>query len=66
MTDLDELRSQWHSAVAEANVARDLKQEAVTIGSPERILKSEAASMEADERADSAFVAYRRAQRGTK
>ena len=61
---LEALKSEWYNAVSDANVARDLKAEAVLIGSPQRIQKAEAASMEADELADSAFVAYRRAQRG--
>jgi len=61
---LTELRANWYNAVSDANIARDLKAEAILIGSPQRIQKAEAASMEADELEDSAFVAYRRAQRG--
>ena len=64
MTDTTELKTAWHNAVANANLCRDLKWEELMIGSPIRIQKAEAASMEADELADAAFVAYRRAQRG--
>lgn len=64
MVDRTELKTNWHVAVANANLATDFKQEAILNGSPARIQKAESASMEADELADAAFVAYRRAQNG--
>ena len=64
MNNTEELRSSWYNAVAEANRCTDLKAEAILIGSPQRIQRAEAASMEADELADKAFVEYRKAKSG--